>query len=71
MENRIEIVGEPIKRGKDITVRFNYETESKELSFTLGTMPRNDTELQTELKRLYEEHKPQPKPEIAIKEIDW
>jgi hypothetical protein len=68
---KIEIIGEPFRRGRDITVRFNYEDTSKELSFTLGTMPRNDKELENELKRLYEEHRPTEKPNITIKEIDW
>lgn len=68
---KIEIIGEPFRRGKDITVRFNYEDTSTELSFTLGTMPRNDNELQAMLKELYEEHRPQPKPNITLKEIDW
>lgn len=68
---KIEIIGEPFRHGKDIKVRFNYEETSKELGFTLGTMPHNDAELQATLKELYEEHRPQQKPNITIKEIDW
>lgn len=69
--SKIEIHGEPFRRGRDITCRFNYEETSIELSFTLGTMPRNDKELEEELKRLYEENRPRQKPDITVKEIDW